>query len=294
MNPAISKGGRRALIVFFISLLVFLYAPLVILVVFSFNDRELVSFPWEGFTLRWYHAFIRNSALLTSLRTSAFVAFVTAVVTVALAIPASIALARRRFFAKGFVTGVLLAPLVIPLVVFGVSLLILFNAIGIPLSPITIAMGHIVIALPFAVLTVVPRLERIPISLEEASRDLGADAVATFRSITLPLLAPAVISSFLISFVISFDEVVIASFVAGDEPTFPLYLFSQLRLPRQLPPVIAVAVLVMVISAAVIIISEVGRRISDRALERAVPIVEAAEQIEGVEEAGKGEKVGVP
>lgn len=279
MNPAVSKAGRRTLVVFFVSLLVFLYAPLVILIVFSFNDRQLVSFPWQGFTVRWYEAFIRNSALLTSLRTSAYVALVTAIVTVALAIPASIALVRRRFFAKGVVTGVFLAPLVIPLVVFGVSLLILFNAIGVPLSPLTIAVGHIVIALPFAVLTLVPRLERIPSSLEEASRDLGADALATFRSITLPLLAPAVVSSFLISFVISFDEVVIASFVAGDEPTFPLYLFSQLRLPRQLPPVIAVAVVVMVTSAVVTIVSEVGRRVSDRALERAVPKVEEVGEV---------------
>lgn len=274
MNPAISKGGRRGLIVVFVSLALFLYAPIVILIVFSFNDRELVSFPWQGFTLRWYQAFVENAALLASIRTSALVATITAVFTVALSIPASIALVRRRFFAKGFVSGVLLAPLVIPLVVLGISLLILFNAVGIPLSPFTIAVGHIVIALPFAVLTLVPRLERIPRSLEEASRDLGAGAFVTFRSITLPLLLPAVISAFLISFVISFDEVVIASFVAGDEPTFPLYLFSQLRLPRQLPPVIAIAVVVMVLSAIVMVVSEVGRRVSDRALEAETTVVE--------------------
>ncbi len=268
MNPAVSTGGRRGLIGFFVLLLVFLYAPIVILIVFSFNDRQLVSFPWEGFTLRWYRAFIENQALLASIRTSAYVALVTAVITSALAIPASIALARRRFFAKGFVSGLLLAPLVIPLVVFGISLLILFNTVGIVLSPLTGAVGHIVVALPFAILTLVPRLERIPIALEEASRDLGAGALVTFGSITFPLLAPAVVSAFLISFVISFDEVVIASFVAGDEPTFPLYLFSQLRLPRQLPPVIAVAVLVMLASAIVTVASEVGRAVSGRALER--------------------------
>lgn len=267
MNPAISRGGRRALIGVFVVLLVFLYAPIVVLIVFSFNDRELVSFPWEGFTIRWYQTFLRNAALLTSLRVSAQVALVTAVVTVALAAPASIALVRRRFVAKSLVTGALLAPLVIPLVVFGISLLVLFNAVGIPLSPFTIALGHIVVALPFAILTMVPRLERIPAELEEAARDLGADAATTFRTITLPLLLPAVLSAFLISFVISFDEVVIASFVAGDEPTFPLYVFSQIRLPRQLPPVIAVAVVVMLLSAIVSAGSEVGRWIADRRLE---------------------------
>ncbi|MGH2659120.1 MAG: ABC transporter permease [Actinomycetota bacterium] len=274
MNAAVSTGGRRGLWLFFGLLVVFLYAPIVILIVFSFNDRSFVSFPWEGFTLRWYRQFLQNSSLLSALRTSAFVAVVTAAATVALAIPAAIVLVRRRFFAKGLVSGLLLAPLVIPLVVFGISLLILFNTLGIPLSPLTIVVGHVVIALPFAVLTLVPRLERIPVWLEEASRDLGANAVTTFRWITLPLLAPAVVSSFLISFVISFDEIVIASFIAGDEPTFPLYLFSQLRLPRQLPQVIAVAVVVMIVSAVVVIASEVGRRMADRRLERQIAAVE--------------------
>ncbi len=267
MNPAISRGGRRVLSGIFALLLLFLYAPIAILVVFSFNDRQLVSFPWEGFTLRWYQAFLHNAALLTSLRVSAQVAVVTAVVTVALATPASIALVRRRFLGKGVVTAALLAPLVIPLVVFGISLLVLFNTVGIPLSPLTIAVGHIVVALPFAILTVVPRLERIPSELEDAARDLGAGAGTAFRTITLPLLAPAVLSAFLISFVISFDEVVVASFVAGDEPTFPLYVFSQIRLPRQLPPVIAVAVVVMLVSALVTTGSEVGRWVADRRLE---------------------------
>lgn len=274
MNAAVSRRGRRGLWLFFGLLVVFLYAPIVILIVFSFNDHTFVSFPWEGFTLRWYRQFLQNSSLLSALRTSAFVAVVTAAATVALAIPASIVLVRRRFFAKGLVSGVLLAPLVIPLVVFGISLLILFNTLGIPLSPLTVVVGHVVIALPFAVLTLVPRLERIPVWLEEASRDLGASALTTFRWITFPLLAPAVVSSFLISFVISFDEIVIASFIAGDEPTFPLYLFSQLRLPRQLPQVIAVAVVVMIVSAVVVLASEVGRRIADRKLERQIAAVE--------------------
>jgi spermidine/putrescine transport system permease protein len=253
--------------VFFWLLVVFLYAPIVILIIFSFNDREIVSFPWQGFTFRWYDEFLSNSTLIASIRTSAMVASLTAVLTTALAIPAAIALVRRKFFAKGIVSGLLLAPLVIPLVVLGISLLILFNTIGIPLSALTISVGHIVIALPFAVLTMVPRLERIPPSLEEASRDLGADAFTTFRLITLPLLVPALVSAALISFTISFDEVVVSSFINGQTTTFPLYLYSQLRLPQQLPPVIAVAVVVLTVSVIVVVASEVGRRVSDRRLE---------------------------
>jgi len=274
VNPAVSTGGRRGLWVFFWILVVFLYAPIVILIVFSFNDRIFVSFPWQGFTFRWYHEFLRNSVVLSALRTSGYVALVTAVATVLLSIPASILLVRRRFFAKSLVSGVLLAPLVIPLIVFGLALLILFNTLGIPLSPLTIAVGHIVVAMPFAILTLVPRLERIPVWLEEASRDLGASALTAFRSITFPLLAPAVLSAFLISFTISFDEVVVASFVAGDQPTFPVYLYSQLRLPRRLPQVIAVAVVVLIVSIIVVVASEVGRRIANRRLEREIADVE--------------------
>ena len=277
MNVAVSNNGRRWLWLSFWFLVVFLYAPLLILLIFSFNDREFVSFPWEGFTLRWYETFIGNQEILTALRVSLVVAAITAVITTVLAIPASIALVRRRFFAKGLVSGMMLAPLVIPLVVLGTALLILFNAIGIPFSPLTIAIGHIVIALPFAILTLVPRLERIPEALEEASRDLGAGWYTTFRQITFPLMLPAIFSAFMLSFVISFDEVVIASFVAGDEVTFPVYLYSQLRLPRQLPQVIAVAVVILLISTIVVIAAEVLRVATDRRLESETTAYEGEE-----------------
>ena len=267
MNPAISKNGRRSLWGFFWLLVIFLYAPIVILIIFSFNDSDLVSFPWVRFTTRWYHEFLANAEVLGALRTSLQVAALTALAATALAVPASIALVRRRFFAKGLVSGVLLAPLVIPLVVMGISLLILFNAIGIPLSPYTVVIGHVVIALPFAILTMVPRLERIPAALEEASRDLGATAMTTFRLITFPLLLPALISAGLISFTISFDEVVISSFVIGEQVTFPVYLYSQLRLPERLPSVIAVAVVILVVSVIVVVASEAGRFWSERRLE---------------------------
>jgi spermidine/putrescine transport system permease protein len=171
----------------------------------------------------------------------------------------------------------MLAPLVIPLVVLGTALLILFNTIGMPFSGLTIAIGHIVIALPFAILTLVPRLERIPASLEEASRDLGAGWFTTFRQITWPLMLPAIFSAFLLSFVISFDEVVVASFVSGDQVTFPVYLYSQLRLPRQLPAMIAVAVVILVISAIVVIASEALRKVTDRRLEADTAVFEDEE-----------------
>lgn len=274
MNVAASRSGRGLLWVSFWFLVLFLYAPLAILIIFSFNDREFVSFPWEGFTVRWYQQFLANDVILGSLRTSAVIALLTSILTSALAIPSAIALARRRFFAKSLVSGFLLAPLVIPLVVLGTALLILFNLLGVGSGSLTITVAHVVISLPFAILVILPRLERIPVHLEEASRDLGATWWIAFRTITFPLLAPAVLSAALISFVVSFDEIVLASFVGGQTTTFPLYLWSQLRLPRQLPQVIAVAVVVLMVSALVVVVSEVVRRRANAKLQASTRVIE--------------------
>jgi len=183
MNMAASKSGRTALWGMFWLLVVFLYAPIIILIIFSFNDRELVSFPWQGFTTRWYQEFVKNPEILGALKTSAWIAAISSVITTLLAVPASIAMQRRRFFGKGLVSGFLLAPLVVPLVVLGTAMLILFNYLSVPFGPVTLVIAHVIISLPFAVLTIVPRLERIPEALEEAARDLGANWWITFRSI---------------------------------------------------------------------------------------------------------------
>lgn len=266
MNLAASKGGKGVLWVAFWLLVTFLYAPILILGIFSFNDRDIVSFPWQGFTTRWYQGLFDNPQLLEALRTSAWIALVASVITTVLAIPAAIALQRRRFRGKAVASGFMLAPLVVPLVVLGTAMLLLFNYVGIPFGPITLIIAHVIIALPFAILTLTPRLERIPVAVEEASRDLGAGAVTTFRQITFPLLAPAVVSAFLIVYVISFDEIVLASFLAGTTTTFPLYVYSQLRLPRQLPQIPAIAVIVLLVSTILVVAAEGLRARSDRLL----------------------------
>ena len=148
----------------------------------------------------------------------------------------------------------------IPYIVFGISLLLLFHTLGIPRSILTVVIGHIVITLPYTILVLMPRLQQIDVSLEEAAFDLGASRLRTFRSITLPLILPAIMSAFLIAFTTSFDEYAVASFVVGSRTTFPIYLYSALRFPSQLPQVIAVAVVVILISLTVVVAAEVGRR----------------------------------
>ena len=266
MDVALSKTGARLLRLLFGSVVVFLYAPILILLIFSFNKSEVPSFPLTGFTLHWYRDFVANADLRSALQTSAIIAAVSSAGAVVLGVLASLALVRRRFRGKAPVSALLLSPLVIPYVVFGISLLLLFHQLGIPRSMLTVAIGHIVISLPYAILVLMPRLQQIDSSLEEAAYDLGASRLRTFRSITLPLILPAVLSAYLIAFTTSFDEYAVASFVVGTRVTFPIFLYSALRFPNQLPQVIAVAVVVITISLLLVVAAEIGRRVAEHRL----------------------------
>jgi spermidine/putrescine transport system permease protein len=269
MDVALSRNGRRIMRVFFGLVVAFLYAPIVILLIFSFDNSQLPSFPLSGFTLHWYHQFLTNSDLQNALATSAKIAALSSAGAVALGILASIALVRHAFRGKSPVSALLLSPLVIPYVVFGISLLLLFHAVGVSLSFLTIVIGHIVITLPYTILVLMPRLQQVDISLEEAAYDLGAGRLQTFRLVTFPLILPAVISAFLVAFTTSFDEYAVASFVAGSTQTFPIYLYSAVRFPYNLPQVIAVAVVVITISLLVVVAAEIWRRRAEARLETA-------------------------
>ncbi|MEX0755642.1 MAG: ABC transporter permease [Actinomycetota bacterium] len=273
MDIATSPGARRSLIGFFVVFALFLYAPMVILAIFSFNDGD-VSFPLQGFTTDWYRRSLSNPSLLAALARSAIVGIVSSAIAVGLGVLAAFALLRRRFAGKSAVSALLFSPLVVPYLVFGISLLVIFTAVDkilvattgsyIGLGLHAVVIGHVVVALPFAVLTIMPLLERLSLDLEEAARDLGASAIGAFRRVTLPLLAPALLSAFLISLTLSFDEYAIASFLVGTEPTWPVYLFGQLRVPSQLPSMLAVSSIVLVASLTIVLAAEIGRRVGAR------------------------------
>ncbi len=270
---ATSPGTRRGLTVFFLLLVVFLYAPILILAVFSFNDGD-VSFPLAGFTLDWYRRFFANPKILRSLERSAIVAAVSSTIAVALGVSAAIALVRRKFAGKSAISALVFSPLVVPYLVFGVSLLVIFTTVDKFLTSTTgsyiglglhaIVIGHVVVSLPYTMLTIIPLLERLNVGLEEAAKDLGASPWHSFRRVTFPLLMPALVSAFMIAFTLSFDEYAIASFLSGETPTWPVYLFAQLRVPSQLPQLLAVSSVVLVVSLIVVIAAEIGRRIAER------------------------------
>ena len=273
MEIATSRVGHISLTVFFWVLVAFLYVPIAFLALFSLNDGD-PSFPLSGFTTHWYGDVLSNDSLIGSLWRSATVATVSSMIAVALGVLVSFALLRRRFFGKPAVSALVFSPLVIPYLVFGISLLLLFalvdkvltkafgTYIGLGLHAVVI--GHVVVALPYTILAILPLLERLSVSLEEAAKDLGANTRETFRRVTLPLLMPALVSAFLIAFTLSFDEYAIASFLAGAEQTWPVYLFSQLRVPSLLPQLIAVSSVVFMASMLLVLSAEVGRRIAQR------------------------------
>ncbi|HEX5950212.1 MAG TPA: ABC transporter permease [Actinomycetota bacterium] len=277
---AATPRARGLLILFFAALVLFLYAPIAILALFSFNDGD-VAFPLQGFTTHWYRDAMTNPTLLGALQRSVVVAVVSSVLAVALGILAAFALVRRRFFAKSAVSALVFSPLVVPYLVFGISLLVLFTALDklltdtmgvyIGLGLHSVVIGHVVVSLPYAILTIMPLLERLSLSLDEAARDLGAGPWETFRRVTLPLLLPAIVSSFLIAFTLSFDEYAIASFLAGTQPTWPVYLFAQLRVPSLLPQLVAVSSIVLIASVLLVGAAEIGRRLAERRYAESLP-----------------------
>ncbi len=245
---------------YYFGLLALLYAPLAVLLIFSLNANTTLSFPLRGLTLDWYVQLFQAEAVLRSVRNSLVVAAGSSLAATVLGSMVAILAARYTFRAKRLLVGLAALPLVIPFIVLGVALLLLFSALRIERSLWTIGLAHTVVALPYTLLIVMARLAGFDPQLEEAAMDLGADYLTTLRRVVLPLAAPAMVSAALTAFTVSFDEFALALFLAGNEPTFPVYLFSQLRFASRLPVMIALAVLLMAATLTLILLAERLRR----------------------------------
>lgn len=209
----------------------FLYAPIVLLIIFSFNAGKLVSV-WSGFSTQWYGELLRNEQILQSVWVSIQIAVVNATIATVLGTLGAYALARfGAFKGRTLFTGMMTAPLVMPDVITGLATLLLFVGIGWARGMSTITIAHITFSLAFVAVIVRARVSSLDQSLEEAAMDLGARPVKTFLVITLPMLAPALVSGWLLAFTLSLDDLVIASFVAGPgASTLPMVVFSKVRL----------------------------------------------------------------
>lgn len=237
----------------------FLYLPIACLMVFSFNDSSLMT-SWSGFSLRWYRSLFEDEALLSAARLSLLIAFLTASAAVVIGTWAGYVLARMgRFRGFGLYIGMLSAPLVMPEVVLGISLLLMFveasDLLGWPDGNglFTIWVGHVTLCTAYVAVIIQSRVRDLDRSLEEAALDLGASPLKVFFVITLPLIAPALMAAWLLAFTLSLDDVVVAAFLSGPGyTTLPLEVFSRVRLGLK-PEINALATLLIVLVGIIVV-----------------------------------------
>jgi spermidine/putrescine transport system permease protein len=209
---------------------VWMFTPIVAVVLLSFNPQQFGSFPMEGFSFKWYVKLAHNATILTAFKNSLVLGSLTSVLATAIGIPAAMAFVRYEFRGKETINLLLLAPIMIPEVVLGVALLLFLRWLQQPKSFLLLLVGHVVLTLPYVLLVVQARLVGIRKEYEEAALSLGASPFQTFREITFPLLAPAVFAGMLFAFTISFDDVTATLFWAtARNQTVPVQIFGMLR-----------------------------------------------------------------
>jgi putrescine transport system permease protein len=247
----------------------FLYLPMIILVIYSFNESKLVTV-WAGFSTKWYGELLRNEAFLDAAWVTLQVALVSSTIATVLGTMAAYVLVRAgRFAGRTLFSGMIYAPLVMPEVITGLSLLLLFIGIGLDRGILTIILAHTTFSMCYVSVVVSSRLVTFDRSLEEAALDLGCSPMEAFRLVTLPIIAPAVISGWLLAFTLSLDDLVIASFTAGPSATtLPIKIWSSIRLGvspeiNALSTILIAIVTVGVISASLISKSATLRQQAD-------------------------------
>ena len=238
------------------AILAFLYLPQVILALYSFNASR-INAVWSGFTLDWYNSLFHNRRVIEALINSLVIASISTLVSTVLGTTAAIALNRYQYKYKAVINGLLYLPILIPEIVMGLSLLVLFSQASLPLGKTTLILAHITFCVSFVVITVGARLEGMRHDLEEAASDLYATPWQTFRYITFPLALPGIIAGALIAFTLSIDDFIISFFVAGpNSTTLPLYIYAMVK--RGISPEInALSTLMMCATISLVIIAQI-------------------------------------
>jgi putrescine transport system permease protein len=252
--------------------LAFLYLPIAILVIYSFNGSRLVTV-WGGWSLNWYREFFHDRAMIDAAWMSFRVGACSATIATLLGTLAAVALSRgERFRGRTLFSGMLYAPLVMPEVITGLSLLLLFVAINAERGFWTVTIAHTTLTMCFAAVVVQSRLGSLDRSLEEAAMDLGCDPARAFLAVTLPLIWPAIIAGWMLAFTLSLDDLVIASFTTGPgSETLPIRIYSEVRLGVK-PEINAICTLVIGLIAVVIVVASLASKLSSTQAKSAAPL----------------------
>ncbi|MBA2628350.1 MAG: ABC transporter permease [Gemmatimonadales bacterium] len=246
-----NRRAPRSLVAVTALVYLFLHLPAFVLMLFSFN-RSRFSVEWTGGTLEWYRRLADRTDILRALRASVIVGLSATLVATALGTLIALGLARRRFRGRQAYEAMLYLPIVTPEIVVGISLLVLFAALGVPLGLTTITIAHVAFSISFVVVVVLARLRGMDGTLEEAAMSLGADELTAFRRVTLPQLWPAIAAAALLAFTLSFDDFVITFFVSGvGSTTLPLLVYAMVR--RSIEPTVnAISTIILLVTTLLV------------------------------------------
>jgi putative spermidine/putrescine transport system permease protein len=250
-----SKGLRAALRVWVALVLLFLFLPIVLIVLYSFNQSNIESWPISSFSLHWFSVAWHDPQVRSAFLLSVRVGLIATVLALLLGSAVAYALYKFRFYGREGISLLLVLPLALPGIITGISLNSFFSFTGIQLGTLTIVIGHTTFCIVVVYNNLIARLRRTPGSLAEASMDLGARGWQTLRLVTLPMAATAIVSGALLAFGLSFDEVIVTVFTAGAQNTLPLWIFGAIRLGQQLPEVNAVVTFVILLTIIPVVIA---------------------------------------
>jgi putative spermidine/putrescine transport system permease protein len=248
--------GRGALTLWAVGVVLFLWLPLGIILVYAFNTSNIQSWPIPGVTLRWFRVAWNDQEARDALLLSLKAALASTAIALVLGTMAAVAISRFQFFGREIFSFLIILPIALPGVITGIALSSFYTFWGVQFSLWTIVIGHATFCVVIVYNNVIARLRRTSPSLTEASMDLGADGWQTFRFVTFPVLSTALISGALLAFALSFDEVIVTLFTAGAQNTLPIWILGKIRLGQQLPEVNAVVFVVVVLTIIPVVISQ--------------------------------------
>ncbi|TVZ06232.1 ABC transporter permease [Trebonia kvetii] len=250
-----SRGLRIALRVWVALVLLFLFIPIALIVLYAFNKSNIESWPIPGFTTHWFSVAWHDSQVRSALWLSVQVGLAATALALVLGGMVSFALYQFKFFGRDAISLLLVLPIALPGIITGIALNSFFSFTGIQFSILTIVAGHATFCIVVVFNNLIARLRRLPGSVTEASMDLGARGWQTLRYVTLPLSATALVSGALLAFALSFDEVIVTIFTAGAQNTLPLWIFGAIRLGQQLPEVNAVVTIVILLTLIPVVLA---------------------------------------
>ncbi|MED1953455.1 ABC transporter permease [Brevibacillus centrosporus] len=240
-------------------MLVFLYLPIAILMLYSFNDSR-INAVWSGFTWKWYLSLFDNRQVMAALANSMTIGIISSVLATVLGTAAALAIKHYSLRWRTFINGLIYLPIVIPEIMMGLALLVLFSQVHMELGKATLIMAHVTFSMPYVMVIINARLADMGKELEEAAQDLGATPWGTLRHVTLPLIMPGIVAGFLMSFTLSLDDFIISFFVAGpNSTTLPLYIYGLVKRGVS-PEVNALSTMLIVCTVLLVIIAELFRR----------------------------------